>query len=251
MKVTQKLLRNMIKMLINLSIIALVLSWTLPWIIEFSSGIDLWYTRINLSVLEEESFAYIFDYILYAELAYWGAFICSLVLSVAIAIKNTSKRISNYLMMGGIPHLVFSSIALFFSVWTVVKLRGIEETSYKMGFNYGPMLMAIPLFVVSLIFVILVVPRTIKSIQRTRDVTEDKDTTIYDEKEAIEETYFDCPVCGEKHNDTLLTCNSCGANLSKKCPQCDMLVNIHITRCPQCGYQGQKRELTPDGVKSY
>ncbi|GEM_PF-6974298 len=276
MKVTPKLLQNMSISLIYISLIGLLLSWVLPWMVRPYPEYDYWFIRFNMSELENQSFYYIFDYVVYTELAFFGALICGLFVKVGVAMKNKSKKLSNYLMLGIIPNLAFSIIAVAFSVWTIFRLTGINDSSYEMGFNYGPLMMSVVLLIVSAIMTVMVVPRSLKSLKREKEKAMDHGpmypngqmmnqpmnqpvdqqtnqpmTQPYDDQQVPEQpSNLRCPQCGDEHDEEVLVCSSCDANLSKKCPSCEMLVNINVQECPQCGFDGSDT-VGMDDVKDY
>lgn len=52
-----------------------------------------------------------------------------------------------------------------------------------------------------------------------------------------------CANCGEKVENSYVTCPSCGASLKEKCPSCGTAVEAHYNVCPRCA-----QPLTHDGM---
>ena len=169
MKIKQRLLDKMIMAMIYISLLAIVFSLIFPWFIHPLEDEDYWYLGFNLFELDGEDFDYIVDYIRYAEYAFMGAFITGVVLRIGTAFKIKSKRLSNYMTFSIIPLLVFSVIAMIYSIWTIVKLHGLDHHTYDMGFNYGPMIMSFPLVAIAVIFAIIMLPRTIRSMRELKE----------------------------------------------------------------------------------
>ena len=172
MKVKQRLLDKMIMAMIYISLLAIVFSLIFPWFIRSLEDGDFYYMGFVLDDLKGQDFDYLINYIRYAEYAFMGAFITAVFLRIGTAFKIKSKRLSNYMTFSIIPLLVFSVIAMIYSIWTVVKLHGLDHRTYDMGFNYGPMIMSFPLVAIAVIFAIIMLPRTIRSMRELKETEE-------------------------------------------------------------------------------
>ncbi len=242
MKITGKMLKDMVKTVIIISILALVLSVIFPWITltDRTDSVEgsVWIPNIGHSeiVEEEEELASAVDNIERSELALISTLFFASIVKIGIALNDSKrKRLSRYLTLTSIPMLISSILALVFSVLAVLHLHDMEGY-FGMGFNYGPLALSAPLVFISAAFCIMIVPRTIRELRTFSSEYSNESEKI--EGDGVRQREYNyvlrCSSCGVEVKEGALVCPRCGTALGNLCDMCGSTIPHGESYCLSC-----------------
>lgn len=253
MNVTTALLEKIYRTIFYAAVIGLIAALFLPWVMIYIFDDIIFMNQITMYQEQtmDRGLNYISLLITISSVGFWGAIVFSIGGFIGLAYRKMEEIIhSYYFMVGSIPLLCFSVVALVPNILIWKELLSYDFFC-RHSFNFIPLIMSVVMVVSSSLLVVLVGKRSIQGIMDHR--RQKKDSTTYEMKseehaiddeeipeEIPEEEYSEedhtCPGCGIYLEGKELICPGCRENISRRCPSCKKLISSFAKRCPRCGF---------------
>ncbi len=244
MKVTTALLEKIYRTVFYASVIGLMAAMFLPWLMVDALERIVFLNHITL--YQEQTMDHEFNYISFlitvSSIGYWGAIIFSIGGFIGLGYRKIDEiKRSHYFMIGSIPLLCFSIIALVPNILIWVEILS-YDFFFRHAFNFTPLIMSVVIVVCSSLLVVIVGKRSLFEVlaiykdKKEKSIKENDGYAIKDHDEEGSNHEYPCPNCDAELMGEELICPVCRENISKRCPSCEKLISSFSERCPRCGF---------------